>query len=125
MVVGLVNGWFWSLDPVFAQGKSVESDTTAIAIFVITAVIAGAIGQWPLGQLSDKIDRRKVIVAACLGAAIAMNLFLDEWSQAIFSFSILFGIFAFPLYALCAAHMNDSVEPGGFVEASSGLLLLC
>lgn len=127
LVVGLVNGSFWSLGPVFAQGNSVVSDTTTVAIFMSTAVIAGAIGQWPLGRLSDKIDRRKVIVVACLGAAIAglgMNLFLDEWPPAIFAFSILFGVFAFPIYALSAAHMNDSVEPGGFVEASSGLLLL-
>jgi hypothetical protein len=37
---------------------------------------------------------------------------------------MLFGAFALPLYALCAAHLNDFVEEGGFVEASSGLLLL-
>lgn len=125
--VGLVNGSFWSLGPVFAQGNSTASDTMAVAIFMSTAVIAGAIGQWPLGRMSDKIDRRKVIVAACLGAAIAglgITLFSDKWPQAIFAFSILYGIFAFPLYALSAAHMNDSVEPGGFIEASSGLLLL-
>ncbi len=30
---------------------------------------------------------------------------------------------AFPLYSICAAHMNDHVEEGGFVEASGGILL--
>lgn len=36
---------------------------------------------------------------------------------------ILWGLSTFPLYLICAAHMNDHVEKGGFVEASSGLLL--
>ena len=36
----------------------------------------------------------------------------------------LFGALAFPLYALCVAHMNDFVEADGYVEASSGLLLI-
>ncbi len=37
--------------------------------------------------------------------------------------TLLWGMSAFPLYSICAAHMNDHVEEGGFVEASSGLLL--
>jgi MFS family permease len=38
--------------------------------------------------------------------------------------TLLWGIATFPLYSICAAHMNDHVEEGGFVEASSGLLLI-
>ncbi len=127
LAVGLANGPFWSLGPIFAQSNAFVVGTTGIAIFMSTAVIAGAVGQWPLGYLSDKIDRRKVIIAACVGAALSglgMSGFANEWRSAMFVFAILFGGFAFPLYALCAAHMNDSVEAGGFVEASSGLLLL-
>ena len=37
---------------------------------------------------------------------------------------MLFGFFALPLYAVCVAHLNDFVEPGGYVEAASGLLLV-
>ncbi len=127
LVVGLANGSFWALGPVFAQDNKFASGTTGIAVFMSIAVIAGALGQWPLGRLSDKIDRRKVIVFACAGAALSgvgASIFADRWEYAVFCFSFLFGLFAFPLYALSAAHMNDSIEPGGFVEASSGLLLL-
>lgn len=127
LAVGLTNGAFWALAPVFAQSGTFGFGTTGIAIFMSTVVIAGAIGQWPLGRLSDRIDRRKVIFFACIGAALSgfgMSAFSHMWEQAVFVFAILFGIFAFPLYALCAAHLNDSVETGGFVEASSGLLLL-
>ncbi|HEX9791578.1 MAG TPA: MFS transporter [Kiloniellales bacterium] len=124
-VVGLTNGSFWSLAPFYAQLSG--TTTTGIALFMSTAVIAGAAGQWPLGHLSDKWDRRKVIVITSVGAAAAglgLGLVVRSWSMETFALSMLFGAFALPLYALCAAHMNDFVEPGGFVEASSGLLLL-
>jgi MFS family permease len=124
-VVGLTNGSFWSLGPFYAQLSG--TTTVGIALFMSTAVIAGAAGQWPLGHLSDKWDRRKVIVITSIGAAAAglgLGLMVRGWSLETLAFSMLFGAFALPLYALCAAHMNDFVEPGGFVEASSGLLLL-
>ena len=124
-VVGLTNGSFWSLGPFYAQLSG--TTTTGIALFMSTAVIAGAAGQWPLGHLSDKWDRRKVIVITSIGAAAAglgLGLVVSGWSLETLALSMLFGAFALPLYALCAAHMNDFVEPGGFVEASSGLLLL-
>ncbi len=127
LAVGLANGSFWSLAPVFAQSKLLAVGTTGIALFMSLAVIAGAAGQWPLGRISDRTDRRKVIVIVCVGAALAgisMGAFGAKWDVAIFGFSFLFGLFAFPLYSLSAAHMNDSVQTGGFVEASSGLLLL-
>src|SRR3546814_13326425 len=38
--------------------------------------------------------------------------------------AFLFGLAAMPVYALSVAHMNDFVEPDGFVEASSGMLMV-
>lgn len=126
LAVGLANGSFWSLGPVFAQSNQFFMGTTAVALFMSVAVIAGAVGQWPLGRASDRTDRRKVIVFTCLGAALAavgMCLLAQRWEYGMFVFAFLFGAFAFPLYSLGAAHMNDNVEADGFVEASSGLLL--
>lgn len=125
--VGMSSGAFWTLGPVFAQSRPDIVGTAGIALFMTAAVLAGAIGQWPLGRLSDWTDRRRVIVFACLGAvaggagtAFASDFFMGGHLV----FAALFGVFSFPLYALCAAHMNDSIRDGGFVEASSGLLLL-
>jgi MFS family permease len=123
--VGLANSCFWALGPIFAQRE--EGDVTAIAVFMSLTVIAGAAGQWPLGRASDRMDRRKVIVIACSGAALAgigLVLASQHWTQGLLLFAGLFGFFAFPLYALCAAHMNDFVEPDGYVESASGLLLV-
>ncbi len=125
LAVGLANGAFWSLAPVFAQEYlgGVEN----IAIFMSVVVIAGAIGQWPLGWLSDKIDRRKVIITSTIGAALAggaLTFLAPAFQTALMPLAFGFGFFALPLYALSVAHMNDFVDAEDFVEAAGGLLLV-
>jgi len=125
IAVGAVNGAFWALGPVFAQGSGLN--VTGIAYFMSITVIGGAIGQWPLGFASDQTDRRIVIIAACAAGALAsagMVFLHDFWDLGIFVFAYMFGMFAFPIYSLSAAHMNDSVASDEYVEAASGLLLL-
>jgi len=125
LAVGLANGAFWSLAPVFAQERlgGVEN----IAIFMSVVVIAGAAGQWPLGWMSDRIDRRKVITTASIGAALAgaaLSLFGGAYPDATMPLAFGFGFFALPIYALSVAHMNDFVHAEDYVEAAGGLLLV-
>lgn len=125
LAVGLANGSFWALAPVFAQVES--GDVSSVAIFMSVAVIAGAVGQYPLGRLSDSIDRRKVIILSSLGAAMAgigLSLIGHHSGPIFIGIAALYGFFAFPIYALAVAHLNDFVEEDGFVEAASGLLLM-
>ncbi len=122
--VGTVNGSFWMLGPLFGQREGAGVEATAI--FMSLAVMAGALGQWPLGHLSDNMDRRWVIILACLGAslgAVVLVAFPASGLVTTYAGAVLFGVFAFPLYALCAAHLNDFIDPDGFVEAASGLLM--
>ena len=65
--------------------------------------------------------------AACRAAAavgMTIRFAYPTLGDGIGLLTLLWGIAAFPLYSICAAHMNDHVEEGGFVEASSGLLLI-
>ena len=126
-VVGLANGAFWSLAPIFVLENPLAGNADMVAIFMSLAVVAGAVAQWPFGHISDKMDRRKVILVASIGSAavgVAMGLYADRWAAGLWVFPCLFGWFVFPLYALCAATMNDWNESGEFVEAASVLLLL-
>ncbi len=121
--MGLANGSFWSLGPVFAQLMGL--DISGIAYFMSIAVVAGAITQAPLGLASDRMDRRKVIALSCVSAAVAglaMVLFGKRFGQGILVFAFLFGSFAFSLYAICVAHANDFAAPEDYVETASGLL---
>ncbi len=125
LAVGLANGSFWSLAPLFVQSRG--DDTAQVAIFMSLAVIAGAVGQWPLGTLSDRIDRRRVILLTCIGSAlagVALTWLADGPELVLFAGAFAYGLFAFPLYAISVAHTNDFVQPEGYVEAASGLLLV-
>jgi len=123
-VVGLANGAFWSLGPLYATGEGL--DLASLATFMGLTVLGGALAQWPFGRLSDRRDRRQVIALACglaVLAGLALAILGGLWTRAIFPLTVLFGAFAFPLYALCVAHANDMMAKDEFVEASSGLLL--
>ncbi|EMD82607.1 MFS transporter [Pacificimonas flava] len=127
LAVGLANGAFWALAPVFASDHSGGlSAAEATAYFMSAVVMGGAAGQWPLGLWSDKTDRRRVILFASVGATaagVALTLFSDAFAGAPFLFAFVFGVFAFPINALSVAHLNDHVEDDGYVEAASGMLL--
>jgi len=123
--VGLTNGAFWSLAPVFARGES--NDVATIAIFMSVAVIAGAVGQWPLGRMSDRMDRRRVMVLASAGAAgagLLMFFLVPLHHSLLLPVAFAYGLFAFPLYSLCVAHTNDFAEQNRYVEVACGLLLV-
>ena len=123
--VGLGNGAFWSLAPLFAIGSGL--DLKGIAFFMSLVVLGGAIGQYPLGKLSDRTDRRRVILAAAIGVVLMgglLPLAAGMFAPGLFVGAFLFGLTAMPVYSLSVAHMNDFVEPDGFVEASSGMLMV-
>ena len=63
-VAGLANGSFWGLAPIFAG--VIGDAVTMAAWFMAAVVIGGAITQWPLGLLSDRVGRRKVLVAVTI-----------------------------------------------------------
>jgi MFS family permease len=123
---GLANGAFWALAPVFIAHYS--SDLTVIAWFMTAAVLGGAVGQWPLGRWSDRVDRRWVLfTAAVAGALIGLALWWAVRSAAppvLLMLSAAWGAIAFPLYSVSAAHANDYARPNEYVMISSGLLLM-
>ena len=124
LAVGLGNGSFWALAPVYTQGAGMT--ITGTALFMSVAVIGGAVGQWPLGRLSDRMDRRRVIVCTCALACllcVALTLAGGLGRPGLLALIFAFGFAALPLYSISVAHTNDFVAPGEFVEASSGLLM--
>lgn len=123
-VIGLANGAFGTLGAVYAQENGF--DRTGIAIFISLALVAGAVAQWPLGRLSDLMDRRIVICAVAfwgMGAGLALALFGEPGPRA-FALIAGFGVAAYSLYGLVVAHANDHADPAQFVAVSGGLLLL-
>jgi MFS family permease len=125
LAFGLADGAFWSLAPVFADGKGlpVADITFVMSLFVV----GGSISQWPLGHFSDKVDRRWVIAFVCAGSICTASAlaFLDlEQRWLAYGLACAHGAFMLPIYPLLLAHTNDYAPTSRLVETSSGLLLL-
>lgn len=126
LTAGLANGSFWSLAPVFVAGNA--ADISLAAWFMTAAVLGGAVGQWPLGLWSDRVDRRWVIAfAALVGVLIGIVIWWragDVSTLHLMLLSAAWGAAAFPMYAVSVAHTNDFANPGEYVMISSSLLLM-
>ena len=125
MTVGLANGAFWGTAPAFASQAGLS--ITQVAWFMSATVVGGALAQWPFGRLSDRMDRRKTILITCLlaaGAGLLVIVTYVSMPALMIGAAFLFGIFAFPLYAISVAHTNDMATDVDFVAIAGGLLLI-
>ena len=124
IVIGMTNGAFRTVGPVYAQEMGLSVD--AVALFVSLSVVAAAVVQYPLGALSDRFGRRGVILTATLitiGASLFLLLFGGLDPAFVYIGGMMFGGFALPLYSLSIAHAADHAKSGEFVEVSVGLVL--
>lgn len=125
-VVGVTNAPFWTLGPVFAKDSGL--DLFGISIFMTSAILGGALAQWPIGRFSDRMDRRLVILGLCAGSAlgeVALVMAREAGTTSLLPIAgFLFGVFALSLYSVCVAHTNDHASEESFVSVSSGLLLV-
>jgi len=97
-----------------------------ISIFVSTIYVAALLAQYPIGWISDRLDRRILIVATTLigGAGAVMAFFLPGNFTAILIAAALVGGTSNPLYALLIAYANDYLEKEDMAAASGGLLFI-
>lgn len=114
-------GAFFSLAPLFAQ--KIGLPKSGIAAYMSAALIGGALLQWPIGGLSDRLDRRFVIAGTSLvagAAAVAIMLLADSDVATLLAVSFLYGGTMLVLYALCVAHANDLLPQAQFLDAARG-----
>jgi MFS family permease len=123
--VGLVTASFFALGPVY--GQRIGLDIKSISFFMTAAVAGTILFQWPIGALSDRYDRRRVLTVVTILTAVAAFACVPIAGLSTLALMLGVGVFgglAFPLYALCIAHTNDHLEPAEMVAASGGLLLI-
>jgi MFS family permease len=124
---GVTVSAFFTLGPIFAQRRGF--DTGGIAAFMASGTLGGFLMAWPLGWLSDRLDRRLVIIGAAVTAAVTlctmMALVPDEATRwMLYLCAAVFGGTIIPTYSVVMAHVNDAVGEGEFVAASGGLLIM-
>lgn len=124
---GIISSSWVSFGPVF--GARMNMETTEIATLLLVTVTGSLIFQYPLGRLSDYIDRRYVmILAGFIGVAAGtmMTVFSQAQTFNIFFYlsAICYGAVIFSIYSLVIAHANDHADTGDFVQISSGMLII-
>ena len=103
-------------------GLSLVEISTFIAAFYIGALVL----QYPLGWISDRMDRRFLIMLVAsvgAGAAFVGMVFGVTFSYLLVSAFVIGGM-SNPLYSLLIAHANDFLEHEDMAAASGGLLFI-
>ena len=139
--------------PIFSL-LSVYAITMKLTIFetsllLVSVMLAGALFQWPIGSLSDKYDRRKIIIGSSIAAVIfsflaifvsgagnsLSNLLMESMvsfnyfstvidKTKLFIFVILLAGVTLPLFSLNLALVNDYIPKEKFVAAGGGLNII-
>ena len=121
---GLMVQAFFAMTPYF--GQEIGLSTGQTAQFMATTTLVALFAQWFLGRVSDRLDRRKVIL--CMAGVMAITgAFISAAAE--YSYLILLVVACFhtamlhTLYSLSLAHTNDWLEPSEIIAANSKLMI--
>lgn len=105
-------------------GSQIGLSASQIALFIAMLFAGALVMQYPIGWLSDKMDRRKLIFgAAALGAAsCAMGWLAGDGLWPLLAAAFFAGGVTTPLYALFLAYTNDFLSTEEMPAASGGLV---
>ncbi len=127
---GTTQSALFTLLAVYAASMNFSIFEISLVTFLLA--ISGAVSQYPIGNLSDRYDRRLVIIYSTFGAALfAMCAILSSSTMHLpgtlgskFWFYIFLTLFAFcslPMFSLILAHTNDFITKDKFVAAGASL----
>ncbi|WBU62984.1 MFS transporter [Paracoccus aerodenitrificans] len=104
------------------EGLSVREISGVVAAIYL----GGLIAQFPIGWLSDRMDRRRLmlqlLILGVVGVTLVLSFDLGIWG--ILAGAALAGAVANPVYALLLAHANDLLDADDMAAASAGLMFL-
>ncbi|WP_434777942.1 MFS transporter [Neisseria sp. Ec49-e6-T10] len=124
LISGIFVGTIYGLAPVYAN--QVGLSNIQISYFLSMIMLAGALAQWPMGWLSDRVNRGLLLQKNTLIFAI---LIIPLWGIFSLSYSFLLifafilGIFAFTFYPLSVSFANDDIDPAKRISLSTLMLV--
>lgn len=120
----IAHGSVFGMGAVYAVKSAMTVSDTVL--FMTSFILLGAISQWPVGWISDRFDRRYIVIfLSLLVVLISYVLFMGNLSG--LSFILAFGCLgaaSMPLYSLGVTLTNDELNPGQIVSASGAIILL-
>jgi len=128
-VIGIILSQ-WCASAIFGMGAvyaaKLGMSVGEVANFMGAIMAGGMILQWPLGKLSDMIDRRWVMGGASFLAAVAAAMASQELtaSTQLYILGFIFGGFSLSIYPLVVALTHDHLRPNEIVPASGTIILI-
>ena len=121
---GFTNAPLMGLGPVFGAqiGLGIDGVSYFMAIFLLGSLAL----QVPIGRLSDKYDRRGVLIGVAVASAVScgtMALLSTLGTWPILCMSFVIGGLSAVVYPIAMAHANDHANPEAMVSIMAGLLL--
>lgn len=124
LAAGFCNSSVNNLGAVYAA--EINLSVAQVSLFMASVLVGGMLLQLPIGRLSDKFDRRTVLftVALVTGCcALGINWMVGKQDWQLFAMAAVYGGFAFTVYPLSCAQVNDMADRERLVQVSSGLLV--
>ena len=124
MMAGVIVGSFFGLGSYYATSIGLSAAKTGT--LMTATILGGLVMQFPVGHLSDILDRRKVIAGASVTVALAaagIALVGPSSYVGLLGLSVVFGGMSFTLYPLSVANANDYADPADSVATSRGMLV--
>jgi len=120
-----INAMLLGMGAVYATKIGLTLPQTSL--FMAIMLFSGVLLLWPIGKISDRIDRRIMIFTCSLigtSCAVIGALFCTANGPLLLLVIALIGGFCLPLYSLCIAHTNDYLSPEQTVSAAATILLI-
>lgn len=107
-------------------GTNAGFSVAQITLFTGAAYVGGLILQYPVGWISDRMDRRQLIIWLSLAGAgaLAVGAMLTLPFVVVLGLALVMGGVINPLYSLLIAHANDHLMQDDMAAASSGLVFI-
>lgn len=110
--------------PIYAAAEGYAKDEVALLLFLMQFGMIAV--QYPLGAISDRTDRRYVLIAAALIVVASAALATQMSGAALLWLILVFAVWSGAteaIYAVANAHANDRADPQYYVSLSSTLLV--
>ncbi len=120
---GVIMGALYGLSPLFFH--DVLGSTSQVAFYMFCLILGGMLLQYPVGKLSDVIERRMVLIM--LGVGIAFLVLLTHFLYHIYAvfivLTILIGGLTFTIYPVSISHACDALDSKDVLAGTQSLLL--
>ncbi len=121
---GLCNASVNSLAALYAVDRGLS--VAGVSLFMTAIILGGMFLQFPIGRLSDVIDRRTTLLIVTLAAcafALSIDRIASDGGWPLFALAAIYGGFSFTIYPLSCAQLNDMADRDKLVQVASGLLV--